>query len=186
MAAATSSITAGIALRGPHVADGAADRRHDRRLGRQERHYGSVVTIVTDYGPGIDSETWFKKGFEANGGKVLESLRVPLANPDFAPFLQRAADAKPKAVFVFVPSGPGSVFIRQFAERGLEKDGIKLIGMGDVVDDDIVNGMGDPALGVITAQHYSAAHDSAGQQGLRGRVPQGGGHAAQLHGRRRL
>lgn len=159
MAAATSSITAAspyvvrTSQTVPQIADTIG-------VWAAKNGIGSVVTIVTDYGPGIDSETWFKKGFEANGGKVLESLRVPLANPDFAPFLQRAADAKPKAVFVFVPSGPGSVFIRQFAERGLDKDGIKLIGMGDVVDDDIVNGMGDPAIGVITAQHYSAAHDS--------------------------
>src|SRR5262249_28673186 len=86
--------------------------------------------------------------------------RVPLKNPDFAPFLQKAADAKPDAIFVFVPSGVGSAFMKQFRERGLDKSGIKLIGSGDVTDDDILNGIGDAALGAITAQHYSAAHDS--------------------------
>jgi branched-chain amino acid transport system substrate-binding protein len=119
-----------------------------------------VVTLVSDYGPGIDSETWFKKRFTEAGGQVVESLRVPLQNPDFAPFLQRAKDAAPDAMFIFVPSGVGSIFVRQFVERGLDKSGIKLIGPGDVTDDDILNGMGDAALGVITAQHYSAAHDS--------------------------
>lgn len=120
----------------------------------------TAVTIVSDYGPGYDAEKWFKEPFEAAGGKVLQTLRVPVANPDFAPFLQRAADAKPDAIFIFVPSGVGAVVMKQFTERGLDKAGIKLIGTGDVVDDDILNTMGDAALGVITAQHYSAAHDS--------------------------
>ena len=118
-----------------------------------------VVTVVSDYGPGLDAEKWFKETFQQAGGQVPESLRVPLANPDFAPFLQRARDASPDAVFIFVPSGAGAVFMKQFAERGLREAGIKLIGLGDVVDDDILNGMGDPALGVITSQHYSAAHE---------------------------
>lgn len=120
-----------------------------------------VVTVVSDYGPGLDAERWFREPFLKAGGQVPEALRVPLANPDFAPFLQRARDASPDAVFIFVPSGVGSVFMKQFAERGLAGAGIKLIGLGDVVDDDILNGMGDPALGAITSQHYSAAHDSA-------------------------
>ena len=120
-----------------------------------------VVTVVSDYGPGLDAERWFREPFLKAGGQVPEALRVPLANPDFAPFLQRARDASPDAVFIFVPSGVGSVFMKQFAERGLAGAGIKLIGLGDVVDDDILNAMGDPALGAITSQHYSAAHDSA-------------------------
>ena len=120
-----------------------------------------VVTIVTDYGPGLDAERWFKEPFIKAGGEVPEAIRVPLANPDFAPFLQRARDAKPDGVFVFVPSGVGATFMKQFAERGLQEAGIKLVGLGDVLDDDLLNGIGDVALGVVTAQHYSAAHDSA-------------------------
>ena len=119
-----------------------------------------VVTLVSDYGPGLDAETWFKKFFGDAGGQVVESLRVPLANPDFSPFLQRASDAKPDAIFVFVPSGVGAVLMKQFAERGLDKSGIKLIGTGDITDDDILNGMGDAALNVVTSQFYSTAHDS--------------------------
>lgn len=119
-----------------------------------------VVTLVTDYGPGIDAETWFTKEFKEKGGEVIEAVRVPLQNPDFAPYLQRVRDAKPGAVFVFLPSGVGALFMKQFAERGLADAGIKLIATGDVTDDDILNGMGDPALGVVTAQHYSTAHDS--------------------------
>ena len=120
-----------------------------------------VVTLVTDFGPGIDAETAFKTRFAANGGQVLAELRVPLRNPDFAPFLQRVRDASPDAVFVFVPAGVGAIFMKQFAERGLDKSGIKLIATGDVTDDDILNDMGDVALGVVTSFHYSAAHDSA-------------------------
>jgi branched-chain amino acid transport system substrate-binding protein len=119
-----------------------------------------VVTIVTDYGPGVDAEKWFGDTFEKGGGTIAEKIRVPLKNPDFSPFLQRVADDKPDAVFVFVPSGFGAIFMKQFVERGLDKSGIKLIGTGDVTDDDLINDIGDAALGAVTAHHYSADHDS--------------------------
>src|SRR4051812_33773914 len=119
-----------------------------------------VVTLVSDFAPGIDIEKAFSERFKAQGGEIIEQLRVPLANPDFAPFLQRAADAKPDGLFVFVPAGVGSIFMKQFVERGLDKSGIKLIGTGDMTDDDILNNIGDVALGLITSHHYSAAHPS--------------------------
>jgi branched-chain amino acid transport system substrate-binding protein len=121
----------------------------------------TVVTLVSDYGPGNDAEKFFKERFQLNGGKVLDSLRVPLRNPDFAPFLQKVRDAKPDALFVFVPSGAGSAVMKQFLERGMDKAGIRLIATGDVTDDDQLNDMGDGALGVVTSHHYSAAHPSA-------------------------
>ena len=120
----------------------------------------TVVTVVSDYAPGIDVETAFKQRFEAAGGKVIESLRVPLSSNDFAPALQRVADAKPDALMGFVPAGVGPIFIRQFVERGLDKSGIKFIAEGSLTEDDIVNQIGDAALGIITTHHYSAAHDS--------------------------
>jgi len=120
-----------------------------------------VVTLVSDYGPGIDAEKFFKARLQFNGGEVSESLRVPLRNPDFAPFLQKVRDLKPDALFVFVPSGAGAAVMKQFLERGMDKAGIKLIGTGDVTDDDQLNDMGDGALGVVTSHHYSAAHPSA-------------------------
>ncbi len=119
-----------------------------------------VITLVSDFAPGIDIEKGFTERFKAAGGEVGEAIRVPLANPDFAPFLQRVADAKPDGLFVFVPSGQGAVFMKQFVERGLDKSGIKLIGTGDITDDDILNGIGDVALGITTSHHYSAAHKS--------------------------
>jgi len=119
-----------------------------------------VVTMISDYGPGIDAEKSFSAEFKKKGGEIVEAVRFPLASPDFAPFLQRAADQKPDAIFVFVPSGQGGAFVKQFTERGLDKAGIKIIGPGDVVDDDLLNGMGDAVLGTVTAHIYSADHDS--------------------------
>ena len=118
-----------------------------------------VVTIVSDYGPGVDVEKAFSQAFTKAGGQV-ENLRVPLANPDFSPFLQKIADAKPDALLAFVPSGVGAQFMKQFVERGLDKSGIRFLAEGSVTDDDLLNDLGGVALGAITAHHYSAAHDS--------------------------
>ncbi len=120
-----------------------------------------VVSMVSDYAPGADAEKSFKEEFTAKGGQVLDTIRFPLASPDFAPFLQRAGDQKPDAIFVFVPAGQGGIFVKQFVERGLDKAGIKIIGPGDVTDDDLLNGMGDAVIGTVTAHFYSADHDSA-------------------------
>lgn len=119
-----------------------------------------VVSLVTDYGPGIDAEKTFRDRFLLNGGQILAELRVPLRNPDYAPFLQRVRDLKPDALFVFVPAGAGTALLKQFAERGLDKAGIKLIGEGSVADDEILNEMGDVALGLVTSHPYSASHNS--------------------------
>ena len=120
-----------------------------------------AVTFVADYGPGLDAEKFFKSQFKLNGGEITGEIRSPLRSPDFAPFLQKLADLKPDAVFVFLPSGQGAAFMKQFGERGLDKSGIKLIATGDVVDDDQLNDIGDVALGVVNSHHYSAAHPSA-------------------------
>ncbi|MES2260020.1 MAG: ABC transporter substrate-binding protein [Pseudomonadota bacterium] len=121
----------------------------------------SVVTFVSDYGPGLDAEKVFIKGFSENGGKVVDSLRAPLRNPDYAPFLARVKDAKPDALFVFVPSGEGAAVLKQFTERGLAAAGIRLICTGDVLDDDLLPSIGAAAGGVVSSHHYSAAHPSA-------------------------
>jgi branched-chain amino acid transport system substrate-binding protein len=158
MAAATSTITEASPF---IVRTSATLPQNAMPMGEWAAQNGikKVVTLVSDYGPGIDAEKAFSASFAKGGGQV-DSLRVPLANPDFSPFLQKVADAKPDALFVFVPSGVGAQFMKQFVERGLDKGGIKLIATGDVTDDDILNGMGDVALGTITTHYYSAAHDS--------------------------
>jgi branched-chain amino acid transport system substrate-binding protein len=120
-----------------------------------------VVTLVADFAPGLETEKAFIDAFTAEGGEVIQSVRAPLQNPDFAPFLQRARDAKPDALFVWVPGGLAGSFLRQYEERGLQSSGIKLIGPGDITDDDVLNQMGDATLGVTTSLQYSAAHPSA-------------------------
>ena len=120
-----------------------------------------VYSIVSDFTPGIDAEGAFQKAFTAHGGEIVGSVRVPLRNPDFAPFVQRAKDARPQAVFIFIPAGEQSVaFVKAFAERGLRQAGIQVIGPGDVTDDDVLEVMGEPTLGMITTHHYSFAHES--------------------------
>jgi branched-chain amino acid transport system substrate-binding protein len=119
-----------------------------------------AVSVLSDWAPGAEAGKVFEASFTKGGGQVLETLKVPLANPDFAPFLQRAADLHPDTLFVFVPAGQAGTFARQFAERGLDKSGIKLIGPGDITDDDDLPNTGDTLLGVVTAGIYSAAHPS--------------------------
>jgi branched-chain amino acid transport system substrate-binding protein len=159
MAAATSSITEAspyivrTSFTAAQVVTSLADWAAKNNIKK-------VVSLVTDFGPGVDSEKYFTERFILNSGVVLEKLRVPLRNPDYAPFLQKVRDAKPDALFAFVPSGAGTALMKQFSERGLDKAGIRVIGEGSVTDDDILNGMGDVALGVVTAHHYSASHNS--------------------------
>jgi branched-chain amino acid transport system substrate-binding protein len=119
----------------------------------------TVATIVSDYSPGIDAQNAFKERFVASGNRIIEEIRVPLANPDFAPFLQRIREVSPDAVFIFVPSGQ-VMFMNQFVEMGLDKAGIKVLGPGDITDDDQLPSMRDQVIGTVTAHMYSAAHNS--------------------------
>ena len=120
-----------------------------------------VYTLVADYGPGIDSEKQFIKTFGAGGGQVVDSVRVPLKNPDFSPFLQKIKDAKPEAVFLFLPPGELTIgFLKGYQERELAKANIKIIATGDLTDDDTIEALGDAALGITTSGHYSMVHKS--------------------------
>ena len=160
MAAATSSITEAspyivrTSFTLPQATVAIADWAAKNKIKK-------AVTLVADYGPGFDAEKFFDSQFRLDGGQILDKLRTPLKAPDFAPVLQRVIDTKPDALFVFLPSGQGAAFMKQFAERGLDKSGVKLIATGDVTDDDQLNDMGDVALGVVNSHHYSAAHPSA-------------------------
>lgn len=120
-----------------------------------------AYVLVADYGPGYDAEGQFKKTFTSEGGTIVDDVRVPVSNPDYGPFLERIKDAKPQALFIFLPPGAGTIaFMKGFKERGLAEAGIKLISTGDLTDEDILDALGDNALGLITSFHYSAAHDS--------------------------
>ena len=121
----------------------------------------TVYTLVADYGPGHDAEGQFKKTFTAAGGEVVGEVRVPVKNPDFAPYLQRIKDTRPDAVFLFLPPGAETIaFMKGFADRGMAQAGIRIIGTGDLTDEDILDALGEPALGAITAFHYAQSHRS--------------------------
>jgi branched-chain amino acid transport system substrate-binding protein len=119
-----------------------------------------VVTAVTDYGPGIDAENAFKTEFGKQGGQVVESIRMPLATTDFGPFAQRIKASGAQAVYVFLPGGPPNLgFVRAYQQNGLRQAGIEFLGTAETDEFDLQK-FGDSALGLTTAFHYSAAHDS--------------------------
>jgi branched-chain amino acid transport system substrate-binding protein len=120
-----------------------------------------ATIISSDWAPGHEASGVFASTFAKAGGEIVETLKVPLANPDFAPFLQRAHDSKPDTLFIFVPASQAAVLAKQFVERGLDKSGIKLIGPGDISDDEDLPGMSDAMIGTVTAGFYSVAHPSA-------------------------
>ena len=120
----------------------------------------TAVTAVTDYGPGIDAENAFRAAFEAGGGTVLDALRMPIQTTDFAPFMQRVRDQTPQALFGFLPAGPPTyAFTRAYNENGLREAGITFLGTGET-DETTLEALGEPAMGLHTAYHYSAAHES--------------------------
>ena len=122
----------------------------------------NVFTLVADFGPGHDAEGQFKKTFTAAGGKIVGEVRVPVSNPDYGPFLQKIKDVKPDAVFLFLPPGAGTIaFMKGFSERGLAQAGIKLIATGDLSDEEIIDAIGDSAVGLVTSFHYAESHKSA-------------------------
>jgi branched-chain amino acid transport system substrate-binding protein len=120
-----------------------------------------VYTLVVDYSPGHDSEAQFKKSFSAAGGEVIGEVRVPIKTTDFSPYLEKIKEAKPDAVFIFVPAGDLAVnFMKGFQERGLSKAGIKIIGPGDLTDEESLDAIGDAAIGIYNSFHYAPGHKS--------------------------
>ena len=119
-----------------------------------------VYTLVSDFGPGHDCEDAIVRAIKESGGEVAGTVRVPLVNPDFVPYMQRVKDAKPDALAVFIPAGKtATAVLKAFGDLGLANSGVKLIGPGDVTTDEELENMGDAALGVLTVHHYSAAAD---------------------------
>jgi branched-chain amino acid transport system substrate-binding protein len=125
-----------------------------------EKSMKSVVTLVSDYGPGLDAENAFIKTFTAGGGKVVESIRAPLKTTDFGPFMQRVKAAKPDAIFVFGPGGPPTyAIIKAYSESGLKQAGVRFLGTGETGELDLP-AIGDAAVGLETGLFYSPAHPS--------------------------
>jgi branched-chain amino acid transport system substrate-binding protein len=121
-----------------------------------------AYTLVSDFGPGHDGEAAFQKGFKDAGGQIIGSARYPVANQDFAPFIQRAKDANPDAIYIWVPGGPQPAAIgKSLAERGVDPKKVKVLGQGELTQEDALKSMGDAGLGLITAFHYDYNHQSA-------------------------
>ena len=122
------------------------------------RKYKRAYIAVSDFAPGHDSEAAFERGFTEGGGKIIGKVRIPLANPDFVPFMQRVKDARPDVLFAFTPAGrQATQIMKAYGDLGLDKAGIKFIGPGDITTDEELPNMGDVPIGVITMHHYSAA-----------------------------
>ena len=161
MNAATSAIT----TRSPYVARTSLTiPQLENTLGAWAAKSGvkKAYTMVSDYGPGIDAETWFQKGFKGAGGDIVGAVRMPVANPDFSAFVQRAKDLNPEAIFVFIPGGAQPpAFMKALAERGMDSKTVKVMGQGEItMDDNALKTMGDAALGIITVFHYGWEHKS--------------------------
>ena len=129
------------------------------------KKFKTAYTLVSDFGPGHDAENAFTQAFKAGGGKVIDSVRVPLQNPDFAAYMQRVKDAKPEALMVFIPAGKtATAVMKNFSDLGLGAAGIKLIGPGDITTEEELPNMGEVALGVTTVFHWSAAGERPANQ----------------------
>ncbi|WP_113176961.1 ABC transporter substrate-binding protein [Rhizobium sp.] len=120
-----------------------------------------VISVVSDYGPGVDAENAFKAGFEKAGGEVVEAIRMPLATNDFSPIMQRIKDSGAQGVFAFLPSGPTTLgFVKAYNENGLKGANIQLFAPGDLTQESDLPALGDAALGMLTTFHYAVSHDS--------------------------
>jgi branched-chain amino acid transport system substrate-binding protein len=121
-----------------------------------------VYTMVSDFGPGLDAEGAFSRAFKEAGGEVIGSVKMAVANPDFSAYVQRAKDLNPESIYIWVPGGAQPPALgKAMAERGVDPQKIKVLGQGEVTDDQALKSMGDAALGIITAFHYDPTHDSA-------------------------
>jgi branched-chain amino acid transport system substrate-binding protein len=121
----------------------------------------TVYTMVSDYGPGIDAETWFQTGFKEGGGQVIGSVRFPVANPDFSAFIQAAKDAHPDAIYIWIPGGTQPAAVgKALAERGIDPSKTKVLGQDALGDETALKSMGDASLGIITVSDYDYSHDS--------------------------
>jgi branched-chain amino acid transport system substrate-binding protein len=120
-----------------------------------------AYTMVSDYGPGHDAEQSFQRGFKEGGGEIVGAVRMPVANPDFSAFVQRAKDLNPEGIYVFIPGGaqPGA-FGKALSERGIDPKKTKVMGQLEITDEHALKAMGDAAVGIVTSGHYEHTHES--------------------------
>jgi branched-chain amino acid transport system substrate-binding protein len=135
-----------------------------------------VAIAVSDYGPGIDAEAAFKKTFEAEGGKVVEAIRMPLNTTDFGPIMQRIRDSGADTIFTFLPAGPPTLgFVKAYIDNGLKAGGVKLMSTGDVVTEPDLPTIGDAGIGILSTYHYAVSHDSPENKAFIAQIVKDGG-----------
>ncbi len=135
-----------------------------------------VAIAVSDYGPGIDAEAAFKKTFEAEGGKVVEAIRMPLNTTDFGPIMQRIKDSGADTIFTFLPAGPPTLgFVKAYIDNGLKAGGVKLMSTGDVVTEPDLPTIGDAGIGILSTYHYAVSHDSPENKAFIAQIVKDGG-----------
>ena len=157
-----NAVTTGITSKSPYMLrTGMTMQQMTEPFGTwtAKNKVGKVYTLVSDYSTGIDAEARFIKGFTAGGGKIVGSSRVPLANPDYSPFIQRVKDEQPDALFFFAPGAEDGIgVLKAFSDKGLDKASVKFLGVGDMTSDTpTLDSLGERALGAITVLNYSTA-----------------------------
>ena len=161
----------------------------NQTLGTWARQHGlkNAYIMVTDYGPGIDAEAAFQKGFKQAGGDIVGAVRMAVQSPDFSAYVQRAKDLNPQGIFIMIPGGaqPGA-FGKALAERGIDPQKIEILGQAEVTDEHALASMGDVAVGIITAGHYDYNHHSQTERGIRAGLQGGVSPQSRLLFRRRL
>ena len=154
MNAATSIIT----LKSPYlVRTSTTTPQLNQTFGTWAATHGikTVYTMVSDYGPGIDAEQAFQRGYKEAGGEIVGSVRFPVANPDFSAFVQRAKDTNPQGIYIWIPGGAQPAAIgKALAERGIDASKVKILGQDALAGESAVKAMGDAALGIITCGEY--------------------------------
>jgi branched-chain amino acid transport system substrate-binding protein len=161
MNAATSIIT----TKSPYIARTSVTTpqlNHTLGVWAAKNGIKKIYTMVSDYGPGIDAETWFQKGFKDGGGEIVGSVRFPVANPDFSAFVQRAKDSNPDAIYIWVPGGAQPAAIgKALAERGIDTSKTKILGQDALTAETALKSMGDASLGIITVAYYDYNLDTS-------------------------
>ena len=160
MNAATSIIT----TKSPYMArTSSTTPQMNYTLGQWAAKNGikKIYTMVSNYGPGIDAETWFQKGFKDGGGEIVGSVRFPVDNPDFSAFVQRAKEVSPDAIYIWVPGGAQPAAVgKALTERGIDTKKTKILGQDALASEPALKSMGDNALGIITVSNYDYNHQS--------------------------
>jgi branched-chain amino acid transport system substrate-binding protein len=161
MNAATSIIT----TKSPYIARSSATTPQlNYTLGNWAAKNGlkKIYSMVSDYGPGIDAETWFQTGFKEGGGEIVGSVRFPVANPDFSAFIQAAKDKNPDGIYIWIPGGAQPLAVgKALAERGIDPTKTKILGQDALGFESALQGMGETSIGIITVANYDYNHDSA-------------------------